>query len=196
MPNDSNQVFVFGEGTNLKEEWLDINSYWAGYDRDGQVIGLFESSFLGTIFAPGETRPIGMQLFYGSGLRPDAEWVARVEKARFFYSFSSPSDPLISLDVSNPEIKPQEAGYITTFMVTNNNSVEIGETQFYVRMVQTSNAELVMAFQGRIASGELSDVIYAKPLAAGQSWPVTAYFELPDGLTPEDLEITYIARGK
>lgn len=196
IPAGSNQVFVFGEGTNLKGEWLDITTYWAGYDRDGQVIGLFESSFLGTIFAPGETRPIGMQLFYGGRLRPDAEWVARVEKGKFFYSFSSSSDPLLSLDVTNPEIKSQDTGYTTTFMVTNNNNVEIGETQFYARMVQASNAELVMAFQGRIASGEMSDVIYAKPLAAGQSWPVTAYFELPDGLIPEDLEITYIARGK
>jgi hypothetical protein len=80
--------------------------------------------------------------------------------------------------------------------VQNNNTVEVSETSIVVSVRERATGKLVMVREGRIVKGDNSDVVYAKPLAAGQSWPVQSYFELPTGLTLEMVDISYSARGK
>ncbi len=189
-------MIAFAEATNTTDQWQDVNAYWAGYNQAGQVIGMFKTSMLGSVLAPGETRPIQFPLILPGGLKLDQAWASQVTRAVMFDNYSQSTEPLLTLDVRETKVAASGKGFAASMQVQNNNTVKVSETSIVVSVRERATGKLVMVREGRIVKGDNSDVVYAKPLAAGQSWPVQSYFELPVGLTLEMVDITYSARGK
>ena len=93
-------------------------------------------------------------------------------------------------------MEPIRTGYTASMQIQNNNMVEVSETSIVVSITDRATGKLLMVREGRIVIGDNSNVIYARPLAVGQSWPVQSYFELPLGVTLDMVDISYSARGK
>jgi hypothetical protein len=189
-------MVAFCEATNTTAEWQDVNGYWAGYNQSGQVIGMFKTSMLGSVVAPGETRPMQFILSLPGGLKPDQDWARQVTRAVMIDNFSQSTEPRLTLKVGDTKVEPSGEGYTASMQIQNNNTVEVSETSIVVSVTDRETGKLLMVREGRIAMGDNSDVVYAKPLAAGQSWPVQSYFELPVGVTLDMVDISYSARGK
>jgi len=192
---DKNMI-AFAEATNTTDQWMDVNAYWAGYNQAGQVLGMFKTSMLGSVLAPGETRPIQFTLILPGGLKLDQTWASQVTRAVMFDNYSQSTEPLLTLDVRETNVVATGKGFTASMQVQNDNTVEVSETSIVVSVRERATGKLVMVREGRIVKGDNSDVVYAKPLAAGQSWPVQSYFELPVGLTLDMVDISYSARGK
>jgi hypothetical protein len=189
-------MIAFAEATNTTDQWQDVNAYWAGYNQAGQVLGMFKTSMLGSVLAPGETRPIQFTLILPGGLKLDQAWASQVTRAVMFDNYSQSTEPLLTLDVRETKVEATGKGFTASMQVQNNNTAEVSETSIVVSVRDRTTGKLVMVREGRIVKGDNSDVVYAKPLAAGQSWPVQSYFELPAGLTLDMVDISYSARGK
>ena len=187
---------AFGEATNTADQWQDVNAFWAGYNEAGQVIGMFRTSMLGSIVAPGETRPMQFVLSLPGGLKPDQKWASQVTRAVMIDNFTQSTEPQLTLQVNETKVEPWSVGYSASMHIQNTNTVEVSETSIVVSITDRATGKLLWVKEGRIVMGDKSDVIYAKPLAAGQSWPVQSYFELPLGVTLDMVDISYNARGK
>ncbi len=193
---NSDLVFASGVGTNLNDTWLNLEAWWVFYDDQDQVIGLFQASRFNPItFAPNETRPFSSNLFYAAALRPNQAWIDSVARAELFHRYSSEADALLPLEVTGQTFSPQGDGYEITFTVKNPHSADIKEVQYHLSLSRDADSAPLVGFGDRVAAGNMVDVIYAKPLAAGESWPLTLYFELPEGLDPANLQLTFVARG-
>ncbi len=189
-------MLAFALATNTTDQWLNVNAYWAGYGADGQVLGMFKTGMLGSVLAPGESRPIEFSLILPGGLKLDPAWAGQVTRAAMFDNYSSSTEALLTLDVSQVSLKAAGAGFVASLLVQNNNPVDVSETSVVVSVTERATGTLVMVREGRIVKGDQSDVVYATALAAGQSWPLESYFELPVGLTLDMVDVTYSARGK